>query len=34
MGIGEYGGEKSGDNEETYFSITAGLQIFFMKHVK
>jgi len=31
MGLGEYGGDSSGDNEETQFNIAAGLQFFFMK---
>jgi len=29
MGFGEYGGDGSGDNEETLLGINAGLQVFF-----
>jgi hypothetical protein len=34
MGIGEYGGDTSGDNEQTLFYIRAGLEFFFMNHKK
>ena len=29
MGIGEYGGDGEGDNEQTVFQIGAGIDIFF-----
>ena len=31
MGIGEYGGDREGDNEESKFEVKAGLQIFLKK---